>query len=55
MTTLLLSLKGWKFYEQRKQRYGHLYKTHLLGKPTIRIWGTENIQKVGLKFFNFCH
>ena len=39
-------LQGFDFYRQRREKYGHVYKTHILGKPTIRIWGNENIRKV---------
>lgn len=38
--------QGFDFYRQRREKYGHVYKTHVLGKPTIRVWGNENIRKV---------
>ena len=45
-------LQGWKFYQTRREKYGHVYKTHVLGKPTIRVWGTENIRKVMTHLFS---
>ena len=30
------------------QKYGPIYKTHLLGKPTIRVIGAENVKKIVL-------
>jgi len=44
--TISMIAKGFTFYRQRREKYGHVYKTHVLGKPTIRIWGSENIKKV---------
>ncbi len=35
-----------KFTDKRIQQYGRLFKTHIFGRPTIRIWGAENIRKV---------
>lgn len=43
---IVFVFQGFDFYRQRREMYGHVYKTHVLGKPTIRIWGTENIRKV---------
>lgn len=41
-------LKGSQFYRQKMQKYGPIYKTHLLGKPTIRVIGAENVKKIVL-------
>ncbi|XP_023931220.1 cytochrome P450 26A1-like, partial [Lingula anatina] len=34
------------FYNDRRTKYGRVYKTHLLGQPTIRVIGAENVQKI---------
>ncbi|XP_067941875.1 cytochrome P450 26B1-like [Watersipora subatra] len=44
--TLGMIFKGFEFYRSRREKHGHIYKTHVLGKPTIRVWGNENINKV---------
>uniref|UniRef100_A0A674JMU7 Cytochrome P450 family 26 subfamily C member 1 n=1 Tax=Terrapene triunguis TaxID=2587831 RepID=A0A674JMU7_9SAUR len=48
---------GWPFFGEtlhwlvqvkykREHKYGHVFKTHLLGKPVIRVTGAENIRKI---------
>ncbi|XP_033126480.1 cytochrome P450 26B1-like [Anneissia japonica] len=44
--TIQLILKGSNFYEERFQKHGKLFKTHILGKPVIRVYGAENLQKI---------
>ncbi|XP_067938908.1 cytochrome P450 26A1-like [Watersipora subatra] len=44
--TFHMICQGWQFYKSRKEKYGHIYKTHVMGKPTIRVWGTHNIQQI---------
>ncbi|XP_046565715.1 cytochrome P450 26B1-like [Haliotis rubra] len=44
--TLSLITKGSDYYLSRRQQYGHVYKTHLLGQPTIRIIGAENVRHI---------
>uniref|UniRef100_A0A8D2KS96 Cytochrome P450 family 26 subfamily C member 1 n=1 Tax=Varanus komodoensis TaxID=61221 RepID=A0A8D2KS96_VARKO len=34
------------FHSSRRQRYGAVFKTHLLGKPVIRVSGAENVRKI---------
>ncbi|GFN93284.1 cytochrome p450 26a1 [Plakobranchus ocellatus] len=44
--TLSLAFQGCKFFDERLQRYGSVYKTHLLGSPVIRVCGPENVKKI---------
>uniref|UniRef100_H0ZEW2 Cytochrome P450 family 26 subfamily C member 1 n=1 Tax=Taeniopygia guttata TaxID=59729 RepID=H0ZEW2_TAEGU len=30
----------------RRERYGNVFKTHLLGRPVVRVTGAENIRKI---------
>ncbi|XP_048865230.1 cytochrome P450 26B1-like [Brienomyrus brachyistius] len=38
--------QGSSFHISRRERYGNVFKTHLLGKPVIRVTGAENIRKI---------
>ncbi|KAK2824679.1 hypothetical protein Q5P01_021854 [Channa striata] len=38
--------QGSNFHISRRERYGKVFKTHLLGKPVIRVTGAENIRKI---------
>ena len=42
----LYFLQGVDFFKSRRERYGEVYKTHILGSPTIRVMGAENVRKV---------
>lgn len=44
--TLAFLSKGSKYYEDKFKIYGRLFMTHLLGKPTIRVRGSDNLQKI---------
>ncbi|KAL4640121.1 cytochrome P450 26A1-like [Arapaima gigas] len=44
--TLHWFLQGPDFHISRRQKYGNVFKTHLLGKPVIRVTGAENIRKI---------
>lgn len=47
LTILFLSfMKGAGFHASRRQKYGNVFKTHLLGRPVIRVTGAENVRKV---------
>ncbi|XP_037543032.1 cytochrome P450 26B1, partial [Nematolebias whitei] len=39
-------LQGSNFHISRRERHGNVFKTHLLGKPVIRVTGAENIRKI---------
>uniref|UniRef100_A0A7N8WN17 Cytochrome P450 26B1 n=1 Tax=Mastacembelus armatus TaxID=205130 RepID=A0A7N8WN17_9TELE len=39
-------LQGSGFHASRRQKYGNVFKTHLLGRPVIRVTGAENVRKV---------
>ncbi|XP_028651195.1 cytochrome P450 26C1 isoform X1 [Erpetoichthys calabaricus] len=39
-------LEGSTFHISRRGRYGNVFKTHLLGKPVIRVTGADNIRKI---------
>ncbi|XP_066477056.1 cytochrome P450 26C1 [Tiliqua scincoides] len=39
-------VQGSTFHSSRRQRYGAVFKTHLLGKPVIRVSGAENVRKI---------
>ncbi|XP_030642574.1 cytochrome P450 26C1 [Chanos chanos] len=38
--------QGSSFHISRRQKHGNVFKTHLLGKPVIRVTGAENIRKI---------
>ncbi|KAL7975893.1 hypothetical protein Chor_011808 [Crotalus horridus] len=39
-------LQGPGFQSSRRERYGNVFKTHLLGRPLIRVTGAENVRKI---------
>lgn len=39
-------VQGAGFHASRRQKYGNVFKTHLLGRPVIRVTGAENVRKV---------
>ncbi|XP_039191967.1 cytochrome P450 26A1 isoform X2 [Crotalus tigris] len=44
--TLQLVLQRRKFLSMKRRRYGHIYKTHLFGRPTVRVMGVENVRHI---------
>ncbi len=42
----MVLLQGVKYYTKRREIYGQVYKTHLLGRPTIRVIGAQNVRKI---------
>uniref|UniRef100_A0A8C6YEW0 Cytochrome P450 family 26 subfamily C member 1 n=1 Tax=Naja naja TaxID=35670 RepID=A0A8C6YEW0_NAJNA len=44
--TLHWLIQGSHFHSSRRQRYGAVFKTHLLGKPVVRVSGAENVRKI---------
>ena len=46
MLCFSLKLQGAKYYETRFKKYGRIFKTHIFGRPTIRVLGAENLRKV---------
>ncbi len=46
MSPLCPSVQGSGFHSSRRQKYGNVFKTHLLGRPLIRVTGAENVRKV---------
>ncbi|XP_012677601.1 cytochrome P450 26B1 [Clupea harengus] len=39
-------VQGAWFHASRRQKYGNVFKTHLLGRPLIRVTGADNVRKV---------
>ncbi|XP_064418820.1 cytochrome P450 26C1 [Latimeria chalumnae] len=39
-------VQGSNFHVCRRKKYGNVFKTHLLGKPVIRVTGAENIRRI---------
>lgn len=39
-------MQGSSFHSSRREKYGHVFKTHLLGKPVIRVTGAVNVRKI---------
>uniref|UniRef100_A0A8C1F8G9 Cytochrome P450, family 26, subfamily C, polypeptide 1 n=1 Tax=Cyprinus carpio carpio TaxID=630221 RepID=A0A8C1F8G9_CYPCA len=39
-------IQGSSFHISRREKHGNVFKTHLLGKPLIRVTGAENIRKI---------
>ncbi|XP_060096808.1 cytochrome P450 26C1 [Heteronotia binoei] len=44
--TLHWLVQGSSFHSSRRQRYGSVFKTHLLGKPVIRVSGAEHVRRI---------
>ncbi|NXS93745.1 CP26C protein, partial [Jacana jacana] len=44
--TLHWLLQGSRFHSSRREKYGNVFKTHLLGRPVVRVTGAENIRKI---------
>ncbi|KAJ6668946.1 hypothetical protein lerEdw1_007755 [Lerista edwardsae] len=44
--TLHWLAQGSSFHSSRRQKYGAVFKTHLLGKPVVRVSGAENVRKI---------
>lgn len=41
----MFSLQG-QFFREKRELFGEIYRTHLFGKPTIRITGKDNVRKI---------
>uniref|UniRef100_A0ACB8E9H9 Uncharacterized protein n=1 Tax=Sphaerodactylus townsendi TaxID=933632 RepID=A0ACB8E9H9_9SAUR len=39
-------LQGSYFQSSRREKYGPVFKTHLLGRPLVRVTGAENVRKI---------
>ncbi|XP_067895518.1 cytochrome P450 26B1-like isoform X2 [Heterodontus francisci] len=39
-------VQGSSFHSSRREKYGNVFKTHLLGRPLIRVTGSENVRKI---------
>ncbi|KAF4799729.1 Cytochrome P450 26B1 [Turdus rufiventris] len=39
-------LQGSCFQSSRREKYGNVFKTHLLGRPLVRVTGAENVRKI---------
>ncbi|XP_059821769.1 cytochrome P450 26B1 isoform X1 [Hypanus sabinus] len=39
-------VEGSSFHASRREKYGNVFKTHLLGRPLIRVTGSENVRKI---------
>lgn len=46
ITFFVSFLQGGKFYKSRRETFGHVYKTHILGRPTVRVIGSDNVAKI---------
>ncbi|XP_078669265.1 cytochrome P450 26B1-like [Branchiostoma floridae x Branchiostoma belcheri] len=44
--TLSFVLEGAEFSRKRHALYGDVFKTHILGRPTIRVRGADNVRKI---------
>ncbi|XP_047410342.1 cytochrome P450 26C1 [Sciurus carolinensis] len=44
--TLHWLVQGSSFHSSRRERYGTVFKTHLLGRPVIRVSGAENVRAI---------
>ncbi|XP_004632107.1 cytochrome P450 26C1 [Octodon degus] len=44
--TLHWLIQGSRFHSSRRERYGTVFKTHLLGRPVIRVSGAENVRTI---------
>lgn len=39
-------VQGSCFQSSRREKYGNVFKTHLLGRPLVRVTGAENVRKI---------
>ncbi|CAI9537506.1 unnamed protein product, partial [Staurois parvus] len=44
--TLQMVLQRRKFLQLKRRKYGHIYKTHLFGTPTVRVLGADNVRQI---------
>ncbi|XP_038071201.1 cytochrome P450 26A1-like [Patiria miniata] len=44
--TISFALQGSDFYDKKFQQHGRIFKTHLFGRPTVRVRGADNIRKI---------
>ncbi|XP_053927560.1 cytochrome P450 26C1 [Cuculus canorus] len=44
--TLHWLLQGSRFHSSRREKYGNVFKTHLLGRPVVRVTGADNVRKI---------
>uniref|UniRef100_A0A4W3J9A6 Cytochrome P450 26B1 n=1 Tax=Callorhinchus milii TaxID=7868 RepID=A0A4W3J9A6_CALMI len=44
--TRVCVFQGSNFHASRREKYGNVFKTHLLGRPLIRVTGSENVHKI---------
>lgn len=44
--TPLMALQGARYYDKRFKEHGRLFKTHIFGRPTIRVLGADNLRKI---------
>ncbi|XP_077992862.1 cytochrome P450 26A1-like [Glandiceps talaboti] len=44
--TVQLVLQGAEFYRQKYMKHGRVFKTHIMGQPTIRAVGAENVRRI---------
>ncbi|KAM5141615.1 cytochrome P450 26A1 [Mantella aurantiaca] len=44
--TLQMVLQRRKFLQLKRRKYGHIYKTHLFGVPTVRVLGADNVRQI---------
>ncbi|XP_005991616.1 cytochrome P450 26A1 [Latimeria chalumnae] len=44
--TLQMILQRRKFLQMKRKKYGYIYKTHLFGRPTVRVMGAENVRQI---------
>ncbi|XP_062908837.1 cytochrome P450 26B1-like [Mobula hypostoma] len=45
-------LQGSKFHASRRKRYGNVFKTHLLGRPVVRVTGAEYLRPLLMEEHN---
>ncbi|XP_056658427.1 cytochrome P450 26A1 isoform X2 [Monodelphis domestica] len=44
--TLQMVLQRRKFLQMKRRKYGFIYKTHLFGRPTVRVMGADNVRQI---------
>ena len=43
---------GWDFFDSRRQRYGPILRTHLFGRPVVRVSSGEFVRQILIKEHN---
>ena len=46
LALLIFAFQGTSFFDTRRAKYGNIFTTHIFGKPTVRVIGSENVKQI---------